>query len=261
MLAATRHMRAPDLNLSPARAPWMGAASIALAIGFNVPYGMLALTYDYPAILRRAPGEALDRFAAAGPDLILTWYAFTLSALLLAPLALGLALTRRGLADHPALAISAAIAGVLAGLSQAVGLARWVFVVPELARQYANPATDLPAMRAAEHSFDLLNRYGGMALGEYVGPILTALFVLLHSLRQGRDGQWLTLLIGVLSAVTLMVGAHAGLVAQLGYSAEFFIRATIAGFAGLTLWLILTGIGLLGRRGAPVSHHDRPPTA
>lgn len=52
--------------------PLTGAAAIALAIGFNIPYAILAATYDYPAVLRRSAGEALDLFAAGGPGLILT---------------------------------------------------------------------------------------------------------------------------------------------------------------------------------------------
>ena len=46
--------------------------AIALAIIFNVPYAILATSYDYPDVLRRPAGEALNLFAAGGGDLILT---------------------------------------------------------------------------------------------------------------------------------------------------------------------------------------------
>lgn len=62
------------------RSSIVGAGAIALSIGFNVPYALLASTFDYPTILRRPAGEVLLAFAAGGADLVLVWYAFFLSA-------------------------------------------------------------------------------------------------------------------------------------------------------------------------------------
>ena len=109
--------------------PVTGLCAIVLAIVFNVPFSILAATYDYPDVLRRPPGEALDMFAAGGAQLILTWHAFALSALALVPMAFALALTLQRINERPALAIGAAITGALAGLAQAIGLWRWVFVI------------------------------------------------------------------------------------------------------------------------------------
>ena len=94
--------------MSAARQPALGIAAIALAILFNLPYAILAASFDYPAILRRPPAEVLTRFAEGGAGLVLTWYAFALAALALTPLAIGLSLTPRRLVIHPALAASAA---------------------------------------------------------------------------------------------------------------------------------------------------------
>ena len=109
---------------------WTGAAAIALAILFNIPYAILAATYDYPDVLRGPPGQALDLFAAGGAVLVLTWHGFALAALALAPLAVALAITPLRLERSPRLALGAAIFGVLAGFSQAMGLWRWVVVIP-----------------------------------------------------------------------------------------------------------------------------------
>ena len=133
----------------------LGISAIALAILFNVPFSVLGAIYDYPDILRRPAGEALSRFAEGGPALIFTWYGFALAALALAPLAIGLSITRERLAERPALVIGAAVAGALAGMTQAIGLLRWVFVIPGLARDYASGTPD--AQAAAERAFDLLN--------------------------------------------------------------------------------------------------------
>src|SRR5690242_10784104 len=118
--------------------PLTGASAIVLAIVFNIPYAILATTYDYPGVLRRPAGEALDLFAAGGAPLILTWHGFALAALALAPLAIALSLTPSRVAEKPAHAIGAAIMGALAGFAQAIGLWRWVFVVPGLARTHAD---------------------------------------------------------------------------------------------------------------------------
>jgi hypothetical protein len=227
------------------RQPMVGASAIALAVVFNIPYAVLAVTYDYPDILRRPAGEALDLFAAGGGELILTWHGFALSALALAPMAMALALTPARIAQKPALAIGAAIAGSLAGLAQAIGLWRWVFVVPGLARVHADAASTPEAKRAAAQTFDLINQYGGVAIGEHLGQLLTALFVVLLARMQWSEGKRVTAGIGIATAITIAIGTSEGLAIALGQSGEAFSFATIAGFLGLTLWLIATGINLL----------------
>jgi hypothetical protein len=224
--------------------PLTGALTILLAIGFNIPYAILAMTYDYPNVLRRPAGEALDLFAAGGASLILTWHAFALSALLLAPLALALTLTPNAVRERPGLAIGAAICGSLAGLAQAIGLWRWVFVVPGLARIHADPNANHPDRRAAEQVFDLINQYGSMAIGEHLGQLLTALFVLLLSTLQWREARRITGLIGFATATAITVGTNEGVAIALGQSGDAFATFTIAGFLGLTVWLVATGLGL-----------------
>lgn len=228
--------------------PWTGAAAIALAIGFNAPYAILASTYDYPDILRREPGEALDLFHAGGGNLILTWHAFALSALLLIPLSFALALTDKVVAEKPALAIGAAVSGALAGLAQAMGLWRWVFVVPGLARVHADPTADPAAKIAAEQTFNLINQYGGVAIGEHLGQLLTALFVLLLSLLQWGEAKRVSAVMGFITAGAITLGTNEGLAIALGQSGEVFALATIVGFLGLAVWLLATGLGLLAQR-------------
>ena len=225
--------------------PYTGIAAIALAIGFNVPYAVLAATYDYPDILRRPAGEALDLFAAGGACLVFTWHDFAISALLLAPWAFALALTPRSIAQRPALAVGAAIAGALAGVTQAMGLWRWVFVVPGLARVHADPTADEASKRAAEQTFELINQYGGVAIGEHLGQLLTALFVLLLSALQWTEAKRISAVIGFITAGAIVLGTNEGLAIAVGQSGETFALATIVGFLGLAVWLIATGIGLI----------------
>jgi hypothetical protein len=207
-------------NQQPRR-PLVGLASIVVGVGFNLPYLQLVTNYDYPEILRRPAAEALDRFAAGGSGLILTWHGFALAALAMAPLAVALGVTPTRIAARPGLAIGAAIFGALAGVMQAVGLWRWVFVVPSLASVHAAPEASAEAMRAAEGAFEILNLYGGVAIGEHLGQLL--------------------------SAPVMALGTGQGVMLALGRDGEAFSLLTIAGFLGLTVWLIATGLGLMRR--------------
>ncbi|MFO6448025.1 DUF4386 family protein [Erythrobacter sp. NE805] len=225
--------------------PALGTATIALAILFNLPYALLAASFDYPAILRHPPAEVLARFAAGGAGLVLTWYAFALAALALTPLAVGLAITPRRLTEQPALAAGAALVGALAGLTQAVGLMRWVFVVPDLARTAASG--DPAEVAAAAHAFALIHTYAGVAIGEHLGQLLTALFAALLAIIQWREGRRIAAALGLLTAPLLLLGTGEGLMLALGRNGDTFALLTIAGFLGLTAWLIATGIGLLRR--------------
>lgn len=224
----------------------LGGAAIILAIAFNVPFSILASIYDYPDILRRSAGEALDKFAAGGPALILTWYGFALAAMALVPMAIALSVTRERIAERPALAIGAAVTGALAGLAQAIGLLRWVFVIPGLAQAHASGSPEAAA--AAERAFDLLNAYGGVAIGEHLGQLMTALFVGQLAALQWDERARITAGIGFVTAITLVAGTGEGLALALGGDGSGFAMATIAGFMGLTLWLIATGIGLIRQR-------------
>lgn len=224
---------------------WVGGATIALAVLFNVPYAVLAATFDYPAILRQPAYEVLLRFAEGGPALVLTWYAFALAALALVPLAPALAITAARIATRPALAVSAAIVGVLAGLTQAIGLVRWVFVVPNLARDVTG--ADPAAAEAAVATFSLINAYGGVAIGEHLGQLLTALFAGLLALLQHGERNHLAANPGFASAALLTFGTGEGLMLALGRDGSLYALATIAGFLALTAWLIATGALLLRR--------------
>lgn len=209
--------------------------AIALGIGFNLPYLYLALAFEYPAILREPGPVVLAQFERGGSALVLAWWAFMLVALALAPVGIGLAVTADRLRDRPALTIIAASSAALAALAQAIGFARWVFVVPYLR-----------ALRA-EGAFDLLNLYAGVGIGEHLGQLLTAWFVLAAGRLQAFDGgRW----VGRLALVTgaaIAIGTGEGVALALGRSGDTFAWFTIAGFLLLAVWLIATGVAALRR--------------
>ena len=220
----------------------VGLASIVFAVLFNVPFSLLGANYDYPKILRQPAAEALDKFAAGGNGLILTWYGFGLAALALTPLAIALSITPRRMVTSPALAIGAALAGTAASITQAIGLFRWVFVVPSLAATHSANAA------STEATFAMLNAWGGVAIGEHMGQWFTALFVLLSALLQRREGWKITSIIGFIATLLIAIGTGEGLAMAMGGNGAILALATILGFLGLTLWLIVTGANLIYER-------------
>ena len=103
----------------------------------------------------------------------------------------------------------------------------------------------MPTAIAAEQTFTVLNLYGGVAIGEHLGQLLTALFVLLLSLIQRSEKSRITAILGLFTAAAIAVGTTEGLAIALGQPGDMFSLATIAGFLGLTVWLIATGLTYL----------------
>lgn len=154
-----------------------GVLLIALPVAFNVAFGVLAATFDYPDILRRPTDEVLARFRAGGTRLLLWWWIFALTAAALAPLAV---LVARALDDaSETLRIVGASIGVLAALVQLLGLIRWPFLVPHLARVDADPDATPAQREAVDIVFQSFNRYLGVAVGEHLGYLLTGAWTVL----------------------------------------------------------------------------------
>jgi hypothetical protein len=152
---------------------------IVVPIAFNVAFFELGRAFDYPDILRREPDEILRRFVAGGPGLVLRWEALLLSALAMLPLA---ALVAVVLGAPPALTALSVVVGAAAALVQGLGLVRWPFAVPELARRYvaAPDGPDGDATRqTVEVVFATLHRLLGVGIGEHLGYLLTGLWTLL----------------------------------------------------------------------------------
>ena len=181
---------------------------IAVPIAFNLAFFELGRTFDYPNILRKEPDEILRRFVAGGSGLILRWEALLISALLMLPLAALLAVV---LGASPALSVLSVVVGATAAVVQGLGLVRWPFAVPELARRYVD-APDGPegdaTRRTVEVIFATLHRLLGVGIGEHLGYLFTGLWTLLVSgsiLSTTVLPAWLGI-VGILIGIALLVG-------------------------------------------------------
>jgi hypothetical protein len=130
-----------------------------------------------------------------------------------------------------------------------LGLVRWPYAVPELARRYV--AADGPDAEATRRTIELvfaaLHRLLGVGIGEHLGYLLTGLWTLLVGasiLSTGVLPGWLGL-IGVPIGVALLVGSleFAGPNERDGWP----LAGTIVPIAYIawSLWLIALGVFLL----------------
>src|SRR3954452_24590860 len=104
-----------------------GSLLILVAIGFNAVFGLLAARFDYPDVLREPTADVLARFRAGGTPLVLLWWAFALTAVLMVPLVV---LVSSAISDADATLVAVATTvGVLAASVQFLGLIRWPFLV------------------------------------------------------------------------------------------------------------------------------------
>ena len=222
-----------------------GAFLVFLPVAFNAFFFLLGRRFDYPNILRRPTEDILSRFQAGGVGLRLLWFGFMLTAVLFAPLAvlLGQVLARDGLAVVP----TATVVGVLAAVVQFLGLARWPFLVPALARAYADPASTEATREASKVVFDSFHRYLGVGIGESLGYLLTGAWSLLVGVAMIQSSAfdgWLGWP-GVIIGLFLVIGSleFVGRFEEQGWKlAGTIVPIT---YIAWSLWLILTGLILL----------------
>jgi Domain of unknown function (DUF4386) len=222
-----------------------GALLIVLPIAYNVLYALLARSFGYPDILRRPTAEVLERFSAGGNALILTWWAFAMSSVLLAPTVV---LVSASFADADPTVLALAIAiGLLTALVQFLGLIRWPLAVPHLAREMADPRSSESKKEAVDVIFQTLNRYLGVAVGEHLGYMFTGLWsglvgvaIIQSELLHPAFG-----VIGLVLAPLFLVGSMEFIGRNEKEGWKFAGTLVPIAYIAWSLWLLALGIAIL----------------
>jgi hypothetical protein len=204
---------------------------------------MLAKRFDYPDILRRPSEEILERFRQGGARLIMLWWAFMLSGLLMVG---AVVLLSQALGFGGVLPLATTI-GVLAGFAQIIGLLRWVLLVPSLARSHADAQASQAQREATVAIFRAFHQYLGVGVGEHLGSLLTGLWSILIGIAIVLGDPLATWLgwPGIAIGAGLAIG-----------SAEFLGPNEERGWAlagaaisvlyiGWSIWLLVLGIALI----------------
>lgn len=233
-----------------------GLLLVVVPVVFTLCFTLLQVQFEYPDILRQPTDDVLRKFQAGGSGLIATWYVLTLTALLFVPLAVML---HQVLAQtNPAAYLWIASAfGVIAGLVQTLGFVRWPFLVPHLASIYLTPTTSMAERAAAAIVFEAFHRYAGVALGEHLGFLCTALWTSLIALALRSSPQFKPWISPV--GVLLAVGIALGLLEPAGWE----LAGTINTISYLlwAIWLMVVGVMLLRGRAELTSGSAQPVAA
>ena len=210
---------------------------LALPVLFNAAFIALGVRFSYPGILREPTSVILSRFAAGGSRLVLLWWGFAMSALLFIPVA---TLGSTIVAD-PTLAILTLVVGVVAGLVQALGLIRWVFLVPFLARAQAEGHDE----KSIDLVFQSFHRYLGVAVGEHFGYLATGAWTILFAVGTAAVFPLWATIGGIVIGVMLLVGSleFVGPFERRGWKVAGILIPVA--YALWSLWLMVLGVLLL----------------
>ncbi|MEB3233206.1 MAG: DUF4386 domain-containing protein [Leptolyngbyaceae bacterium] len=224
-----------------------GSLFILMVILSNIPYILLIQTFGYDDILREPVDVVLTTFHTGGSRLILTWFGFGLSALLLIPASVLLQSVMnvsKYHSDSPHLAIATWM-GALSGILQAIGLMRWVFVVPILASLYTNPDASQTTREAVSVVYQAVHQYGGVVIGEHLGQALLIGWTLgvgwamrSSTLFKSWVAWW-----GLFTAPLLLLGQSELLATVIPPMPV--LETTPIGFILWEVWLLIVGISLL----------------
>ena len=83
--------------------------------------------------------------------------------------------------------------GIAAGVTQAIGLSRWVYSVPGLAASWVASANDLGMRASVETTFTSLHQFAGVGTGEAIGQSLTAFWLIGVALGHRRHPRFAAL--------------------------------------------------------------------
>ena len=149
-------------------------------------------------------------------------------------------------ADATLLAVATTV-GVLAAVVQFLGLIRWPFLVPYLARIDAEPGVDPARREAVDVVFQSFNRYLGVAVGEHLGYALTGAWSLLMGVALHPDRRRPGLARRRRHRRRRSAQALLARVRRAASSATAGARGAVVPFAYIawSLWLIATGIALI----------------
>ena len=217
----------------------LGALLIADALLSFAPLAILGPAIGWPASLGRPAAEQLAAIRANAGMVALGYGVYLLYSILVAPVMIGLAAKVFGGLQRPVAATVAAF-GALSALARAIGILRWLTVMPALATAHA--AADPATRGQIGLVFTAVTAYGG-DIGEVLGVALFMALALgtlcVAALRSGGMPRWLAGL--GLASTALLAGL---LLPVFGAAGVVPVAAAVS---LLSVWMLAAGVWALRR--------------
>lgn len=200
------------------------AAGLLMAqfIAMWAAFFILAPSINWPASLDEPPAVILPLIIDQSVPVFLGYLSYLVHALLLIPIA---ALIPSALNMAREMGRSAVAIGVLAGFAKALGITRWLFLMPVLATSFVDPATSEGSRAAIATIYEAFNAYAG-GVGEILGVGLFA-------------GIWTILMSAAL------IRSEARILGGAGVAAAILLFSTLPSVIGIESPLLLTLSGIL----------------
>lgn len=226
---------------------YAGMILIIIPFLIQIPYTLLILNFQYPDILRMPTEYILTEFQKGGSKLIWTWWFFGFSGLPLVYAYLQLYyLTNK---RSPIAALSSVLFGISALFFQLIGLMRWVFVVPILAKIYTDPNASEATKEATILAFQTIHYLFGVILGEHLGQLFTIFWMLIVSILSIKEKsfpRWIGIF-GSISSI-LYIFAQTELFALVMPEVYEVPMAGLIGSVCWLLWMVFVGFQLIKKR-------------
>jgi Domain of unknown function (DUF4386) len=237
MTLSPTHVPAAAACAPTSTARGLGLLLVADALLSFAPLVILGAAIGWPASLDKPAAEQLAAIGANADAVALGYGLYLLYSVLVAPLMIGLAARCFG-GLHSPLAMTVAVFGALSALARAIGILRWLTVMPALAT--AHGVADAAARAQIELVFSAVNEYGG-GIGEILGVSLFMALSLgtlsLAALARGGLPKWLAALGGVSAAMLAALALPA-----LRIDVQMPVAAAVS---MLSLWMLAAGVWLL----------------
>ncbi len=207
------------------RNPARRTAAILLVgqfIAMWTAFFILMPAINWPASLDLPPAEILPLILDQSGAVFAGYLSYLIHALLLIPIA---ALMPAALGLGEGSGRAAMLFGGLAGFAKALGITRWIFLMPGLAVAYTTPGADQATQSAIAVVYEAFNAYAG-GVGEILGVGLFA-------------GLWTLILSSAL------IGAGSRILGWAGIFAALLLFTTLPSVVGIEAPILLTLSGIV----------------
>ena len=132
-----------------------------------------------------------------------------------------------------------------------IGLLRWSFVVPVLAKLYTAPTSNDTTKETVTVIFQAIHQYGGVVIGEHIGQIFTIVWMVIVSLAILKSGifkNWVSWF-GIIVSV-IYFSAQTELLAIVIPEFPVVPEAGLIGSLLWLTWMIVMGVFLVRAKAA-----------